>query len=269
MRLHILVVLYKTSPGESRTLGSLARASQEDDLLSGQLTVWDNSPAPYGPSALDSLDFGQLEVVYRSCPANAPLSLVYNTTLSGLDLDGAVILDQDSDLPADYFAHCRRSLAAQPGVPLHIPIVKSNGLVVSPGRLMFFKGRHVKNPQSGLRKARGMLAITSGMVISRSYLQVPRFDERLNLYGIDTKFMINLADANEGVVVMPVVLDHDTALWSEISADAMLFRARSLVSSWHVVFESRPIASFMASIYARFFMGKLAMKYRDKRFLKN
>ena len=269
MRLHILVVLYKTSPGESRTLSSLARAGQEDDRLSGRLTVWDNSPVPYGPAALDSLDFGQLEVVYRSCPENAPLSLVYNTVLTGMDLDCAVILDQDSDLPVDYFSHCRLSLSAQPGVALHLPIVKSHGLVVSPGRLMFFKGKHVKNPQSGLRKARGMLAITSGMVLSRRYLQVPRFDERLNLYGIDTKFMINLADADEGVVVMPVVLDHDTALWSDISADAMLFRAKSLVASWRVVFESRPIASCLASIYARFFMAKLAVKYRDVRFLKS
>ncbi len=267
MNFHILVVLYRLSPHESRTLQTLARAARLSSHAVGALTIWDNSPIPCGSEEIDALDFGALDVTYVACPANKALSKVYNTVLENVRYDFAIILDQDTDIPVEYFDCCVDQIRQFEGEDLFLPIVKSGGLIVSPGKLMCFKGRHVPDPVLGKRSAERVLAITSGMMISKRYLSRPRFDERLSLYGIDTKFMLDYAEVERSIVVMPFVLQHDTALWSDIDADSMLFRASSLTASWRIVFEGRPFASFMAVLYARWMMIRLAMRYRDSRFL--
>jgi len=267
MTFHILVVLYRLSPHESRTLQTLARAARLSSHAVGALTIWDNSPIPCGSEETDALDFGALDVTYVACPENKALSKVYNTVLENVRYDFAIILDQDTDIPVEYFDCCVDQIRQFEGQNLFLPIVKSDGLIVSPGKLMCFKGRHVPDPVLGKRSAERVLAITSGMMISKRYLSRPRFDERLSLYGIDTKFMLDYAEVERSIVVMPFVLQHDTALWSDIDADSMLFRASSLTASWRIVFEGRSFASFMAVLYARWMMIRLAVRYRDSRFL--
>lgn len=265
--LRIVVVLYGTSPDQSLTLDTLQLANRSNENFVGEIVVWDNSPQSFGAASLNGLNFPGFSVKYMACPENLALSKVYNSVAEGIATGHFLILDQDSQLPADYFPVLRSQLEAHPAQDLFLPVVLSSGRCVSPGELWYFKGRHLTSPRQGQQRSRRMLAITSGMVIRSAYLQEPRFDERLSLYGIDTRFMLDYADSGRSVVVMPIVLGHDTALWSDISADRMLGRVQALVRSWPIVFERRPFARVLARCHARLMLLKLAIKYRDPRFL--
>lgn len=263
----ILVVLYRMDPASSPTLQSLSEALRRPGGFGGRVVVWDNSPVSFGADSIAGLDLSGFDRSYVPCPENAGLATVYNSVSATMKGDLLLILDQDSKLPAGFLETLSLEVSANPASNLFLPVVESNGRCVSPGRLQAFKGKHVSAPAMGRQSPRNVLAISSGMVIRSGYLQQPRFDERLTLYGIDTRFMIDFAESERQVVVMPVVIGHDTALWSDMAADGMLWRIRSLVHSWPIVFEQRPIARTLSWLYARYVLVKLAVKYRDPRFL--
>ncbi|WP_329832513.1 glycosyltransferase [Stenotrophomonas geniculata] len=263
----ILVVLYRMAPEDSPTLQSLGEVLRRPGGFSGRVVVWDNSPDSFGADSISGLDLSGFDRSYIACPENFGLAKVYNTVSGQVPGDLLLILDQDSMLPDGFLEILDREVSSNPACSLFLPVVESNGRCVSPGRLRVFKGKHVSVPQQGVRSPKDVLAISSGMVIRYGYLQQPRFDERLTLYGIDTRFMIDFADNEWQLVVMPSVIRHDTALWSDMDADGMLWRIRSLIRSWPVVFERRPLARMLSWMYARYVLAKLAIKYRDIRFL--
>ncbi|KAA8999577.1 hypothetical protein FJU31_08660 [Stenotrophomonas cyclobalanopsidis] len=263
----IVVVLYGTAPADSLTLKTLLVASASDHGFVGEIVVWDNSPKSFGENSLEGMKFSGFKVSYIESPDNPSLAWVYNEVSEGIEAGSYIILDQDSELPADYFLELQNHLEANSSVDLFLPLVYSGDRCVSPGKLFYFKGRHVSSPELGVRASRNVLAITSGMVIRARYLRSRRFDERLSLYGIDTKFMLDYAESGKLLVVMPIKLEHNTALWSDISADQMLRRVQALVGSWPVVFEKRSLARLLARCYGRLMLLRLAIRYRDSRFL--
>lgn len=247
-----------------RSLGEVLR---RPGGFSGRVVVWDNSPDSFGADSIAGLDLSGFDRSYIACPENFGLAKVYNTVSAQVPGDLLLILDQDSILPDGFLETLDREVSSNPASNLFLPVVESNGRCVSPGRLRVFKGKHVSAPQQGVRSPTNVLAISSGMVIRYGYLQQPRFDERLTLYGIDTRFMIDFAENERQLVVMSSVIRHDTALWSDMPADGMHWRIRSLVRSWPVVFERKPLARMLSWLYARYVLAKLAIKYRDLRFL--
>jgi len=255
------------APEESPTLRSLGEVLRRPGGFSGRVVVWDNSPDSFGADSIAGLDLSGFDRSYIACPENFGLAKVYNTVSAQVSGDLLLILDQDSILPDGFLETLDREVSNNPASNLFLPVVESNGRCVSPGRLWVFKGKHVSAPQQGVRSPANVLAISSGMVIRYGYLQQPRFDERLTLYGIDTRFMIDFAENERQLVVMSSVIRHDTALWSDMAADGMLWRIRSLVRSWPVVFERKPLARMLSWLYARYVLAKLAIKYRDLRFL--
>lgn len=267
-KLIVLVVLYKKTIDESQTIKSLVL--QQRDLFELQLVVWDNSPERCPEAQLTSTSSVFDDFQYIWAPENVWLSKLYNQVLSAAIYDYALLLDQDSEIPLYYLDKLSAALLKFPDLSLFLPIVINKGKVVSPGSFVYFKGKHWKKIRTGVMSAKNVLAITSGMVISsKVFLEHQmKFDERLNLYGIDTSFMLEFSKFEKQLYVLPIEFDHDTVLWSNPSADVMLSRFRNLKSTWPKILSDRPAALVLAYFYSKAVSLKLALKYQDLRFLK-
>lgn len=262
----ILIVLYKCPLLESVTFNSII--AQEEHLGSYKLIVWDNSPNEIEEQNLINIKY-RVDFDYISRPENVSLSKVYNTILDNYNFDYLLLLDQDTGIPTNYFDKIKEYLLKHRSIDLFLPIVKNGDLIVSPGNFHYFKGKHWKKARTGMLKAKNVIAVTSGMLISNKYLKGNhyRFDERLNLYGIDTKFMIDYFKSNAELVVLPIEFKHNSALWSKSTGSAMLPRFLNSRKAWKIILSDTPAAQALTMVHGLYLAVKLSFKYRNYSFL--
>lgn len=266
MRYLFLVVLYKKKISECETIESLAKVNGEFDK---KIIIWDNGGIYQDESELALLKKLRGDCVYICDGVNTGLATVYNKVCNENSFDYVIILDHDTNLPANYLSVLDDSVKNNSDIKLFLPLIYSEGKLVSPGDLRVFKGRHWRREICGPVSSKSKLAITSGMVIAKKYMAGNKrvFDERLRLYGIDTKFMIDYAESEDEFFVMPVKINHHTMLWSNPTADVMLVRFRNLRRSWFIVFSDSGLKLFMVIPYSIFVSVKMAIKYKDVRFM--
>ena len=267
MELVILVVIYKTSLKESETIISLIKANL--DTFKTKVVIWDNSPNSAPSDVIAEISDQLPDLTYISSTENTWLSKVYNRFVSEFRADFFLILDQDTTIPQTYFEELKLKIINSPEVLLFLPIVRNSGMVVSPGSFRTFKGKHWKSIRLGQIESKNTLAITSGMAISREYFTKYnyKFDERLSLYGIDTKFMLDFAKNELSLIILESELDHQTVLWSQPPAEVMLVRYKNLRNAWRIILSDRPINYILYRMFSIYSQIKLAFKYRDRRFL--
>ena len=268
LKILVLVVLYKREIYDSETIRSVL----EQDLTNAdyKLVLWDNSPTVKASPDLSLLKQRFLEVEYVSSPENEWLSKAYNRVLTDTCYDYALLFDQDSTLPAGFTGVCVKSINDNPEIGLYLPIVKNGERIVSPGNFWIFKGKHWKTASYGILKSKNLLAITSGLLISAKYLKKyqHRFDERLDLYAIDSKFMLDYAKNEHLLCVIPTIIAHNSVLWSNPSADVMLKRFRNFRKAWSIMLSDSLGPFLLTNLHTTYLSVKLAIKYRDLRFLK-
>jgi GT2 family glycosyltransferase len=265
IKILVLVVLYKTIPSHSETLNSLI-----SQYLGGsiQLVIWDNSPERMPQDEEDILR-NKIAFEYIHQSSNTPLSKLYNEVATNFNFQYILLLDQDSHIPNNYMATLKTSIHSHPNIELFLPIVKNKEVIVSPGHFQMFKGKHWSSVKYGVLKSQNTLAITSGMCISKRYFNDYnyRFDERLNLYGIDTKFMLDFSKNVDELYVLNLPFKHNSALWSNSSADELIPRFRNLRNAWKIILDDRPLPHFLSKLHNVYVSIKLAIKFKDIRFL--
>lgn len=265
LKIGVLIVLFRTPPNECETLTSLRESEQPSAHL--DVAVWDNSPDGSERASRVSLS-SRHAITYVPCPENRSLSEVYNQAPTVLkDSDYIAIFDQDTSIPREFFLKLEESIANNPEIDLFLPIVNNGAKIVSPGRLFLFKGRHLNRITTGIVRSNNLLAITSGMTISKRFFLESPFDERLRFYGIDTKFMIDYAKKRDHAFVMECEVQHDTALWSSSEPSVLIPRFNNLISSWPVVFEDRHSARVLSRLYSTYLRLKMACRHKDLRFI--
>lgn len=206
----ILIVLYKQSLDESLTVQSLLKI--KNIANNSKLVIWDNSPEPQTEDAIIKINkILNYEVLYINTPENVPLSKVYNTVINKNPYyDFLLLFDQDSFFTEEYFQKLNKYSEENKDINLFLPLIKHNSFIISPGAFKYFKGKFWKKEKLGRLEAENILAIASGMAIRMSYLsKFGNFDERLNLYGIDTNFMIRYWKQNKWLYVFNPVFKHD------------------------------------------------------------
>lgn len=264
----IIVVVYGCSPLETKTLSSLSHISFERMALAPSLVVWDNSASGYGAESLPRFAG---EKCYCHVGGNISLAKVYNTVIANNDKhDWVIILDDDTVMSEKYFASLGRLLSSE--INLGVPVVKYNSQVISPGRLAYIKGASfgVNEIKCGITKSKNFLAIMSGCVVRRNVFDSGiLFDERLDLYGIDTRFLIDYQRKFSELMILDVVLDHDSALRSNSEPfEKRYFRLSNLIQSWPIVFGDSPMRKVLLYIYTALFIFKQAIGGREFRYLK-
>lgn len=225
MRKLLITVLYKTAPEASETLRSLVAGAGElyaDDVL----YLADNSPQPQDTSFADS--HLPCRVAYRHSPENLSLAAIYNRAVSEFPgQDFLFLFDQDSGFGGDYFRETEAAAAVRPDVNLFVPLIRQGTTVVSPGHFHYFKGRYWSEARYGAVPAKNTVAIASGMAIRMKYLKgFGGFEERLQLYGIDSNFMIRYSRDNALFYVLKAPFNHDLSDFNSESRETRLRRFR-------------------------------------------
>jgi hypothetical protein len=264
-----VAVLFKTTPSKSVTLVSLAAAmARRSDC---RLIVWDNSPASASDAELRWLKEGFSDAAYRSTPENWPLSRIYNAIIDEFfrgeqqTAEYLVLLDQDSRIPSELLCKAADMGAQYPGVGLFLPLVWSNGVLVSPADLWWFRGRLWHYAHTGLIRARFRSAINSGMVIRASYLRgrFQGYDSRLRFYGTDSYFVEKYAATEEHIGVLNCSIHHDLASNHAETRAVKLWRHADVMRAIRCMNERPALRRVLSLAYCAAFSVKLALRHRE------
>ena len=265
-----LVVLFATPPSRSATLRSLAQ--QEDTNF--DLLVWDNSELACNQHELDWLRFTLPSSQYLHSPENTPLARVYETVireqvLAGQGHDYLLILDQDSNLSVSFIKCMRRAAAMHPEVGLLLPLVRSADTLVSPATIRWFLGRRWSRPKSGLLPSRSMVAINSGMVLSRRYLAAHfnGYPQELTFYGTDNWMCQAYAEHQPTLVVVDTTIRHGLAEHEEEPIERRIWRHREIVRATRFLNRQGLFRRLACDLYLLAFSARKASRFRDGRFL--
>jgi len=145
-------------------------------------------------------------------------------------------------------------------VNLFLPqVLGQNNAMLSPGKLMFFKASYFKDKISGLIINPKIIAIMSGTCISSEFIKIYsyRFDERLQLYGIDTKFYIEYCQRNIPLYIVDYRMEHDLSFFTETNVSKLLIKFKEHKKSLRIVIGER---SILQSVLLEFYITYLSIK---------
>ncbi|WP_446582021.1 hypothetical protein [Vibrio alfacsensis] len=144
-----------------------------DSIGNDKIVIWNN-----GPELIKFDDYPDFDIV--NTIENVALSKIYNRFISTYNARRYVILDDDSNLTAEYWNEVSTVEENTIGIPL---ITDKFGVIRSPS----INGHPGKNIGNGL-----VIGIGSGLVLGRKVCMELRakysdiFDERFIFYGVDT-----------------------------------------------------------------------------------
>lgn len=243
-KLAILVIMYKIKISDCQTINSLLRCINSDDIT---LYVWDNSPEPF----LSYNKNFHIKYVnyfdnfeYFGNGKNHKLSEVYNRIgdkfLKSNSYDYLIILDHDSTLNENFLMNLKKEIIDYDKPNLITPIAKNieTGLIISPKS---FVSRDKWRPTSlplcknyhtpGPKKTDNFFAIGSGLTISNeTWNDGLRFDENLNIYGVDSEFCIDYSKLYNSYLLSKNTILHDV---SSPEKDNLTERVRRINNKLH------------------------------------
>ncbi len=188
MQILVVVVLYKQSPEQSRTIQSLVPVFERNPSLIGPVHVllWDNSPVP---ASQVSLPF---PFDLRHGGRNVGTSGAYNYALELAESAGCpwlLLLDQDTTVSEEFLSTMMRyseQFRQTPEVAAVVPFIFSHGTLVSPRRLLSFnRVRQIPATFSGLCKDKAY-AVNSATLMRVTALR--------EVGGYSEEFWLDLSD---------------------------------------------------------------------------
>jgi hypothetical protein len=189
--------------------------------------------------------------------SNERLSVVYNTVVKSIDSDYIVILDDDSKLTQGYMVSVCNAIEAR--VTLAIPQILHGESLISPGLVRGVRGKQLtrNSIKAGPDYRAGLVAMMSGSVIKVTSFKRLEFDERLQLYGVDTKYFLDYHKHYSSIYILDCIIEHDSALRDpSVSIDKMISSYRILISSWCVVYEHCMLHRLRLAVRLLLFVAK-------------
>lgn len=261
----ILVVLYKQKVSESKTLVTLLEV--KSTVSDRYLYVWDNSPTPLESSEIIFLEKQFIRVKYLHSKDNKSLSEVYNSVIKGIKFDKIFIFDQDTSISNDYFELMDCAAISNKDIGVFLPFVKNNNRIVSPLTYKVINFDRFKKIKTGRTLAKNKTAFASGLCIKEWVFKKDDiwFDENLNFYGIDYKFILDYGDFNKFMYVIDYNLKHSLSFTEEEAKEVKIKRFDSNIAASFYLANAR--FNFLQKIIVVFrsflISSKMFLKYRD------
>lgn len=272
MTLLALVVLFRVSPETSESLLSLA---QQQGATLQHLVIWDNSPQPCSLIGIKWLDSHFTSYDYHHSPDNQPLSFIYNEVIDSRirqhpgRFSHLLLLDQDSILESTFLSIAAQAIRDFPDIGLFLPLVKASGHIVSPAHMFYFKGIYWKHPRPGTIRFRFKTAINSGMIIASNYFlnKFSRYPNTLSFYGTDSWFCEQYSKDEKFAYVFNSTIGHDLSYFKVESVDVKLWRHQEVIRGLRVMNSSGFLRSHACNIFTFLTCIRMALRFRDRRFL--
>lgn len=207
--LFAVIVLYQITLEESLSFQTLksSLALENSDL---SLLVYDNSPTCANRSSLFEVD--NMQIHYVSDVDNSGLSVAYNMAYKlaiRLKKKYLLLLDQDSIFPPDYFSVLSESVLKYNAEHLFVPHLVENGMLLSPCKFTFYKGRVWKNVHDGVISIADKSIFNSGICISLlAYNSIGGYNEAIPLDFSDHYFISEYKKKYLTFVLLPTIVKH-------------------------------------------------------------
>lgn len=267
----VLVVLYKKSLAESETLNGLVQSSQILRNMNADVYVWDNSPIPFLSKADQNVLNDKFNFTYKNCNENLPLSQVYNKAIDMVMKNDIyhylILLDHDSNISPAYFTELNSITTSNNSIDIILPWAKSNNNYISPAKLFWVRGNYFKVTQYGKYKKK-LLAINSGMVLSKFFLQRTNFkyDQRLLSYGTDN-YLMNVANKKNAVYyLMHYQFNHGYSFYDLENNNQRVEVFKQIKEANKIAFSVDAVQRLLISLYNIIASIKNSIKYKSVKF---
>ncbi len=211
-----VIVLYKNTLSESRTLRSLSECCLQECGLAERLSIliFDNSPTAQQPNPTD-WPFGPIE--YHHDAENGGLAAAYNYALSTArneNIEWLLLLDQDTLLEAGLFSAMFREI----GAPLTsyvcalVPKLVQNGVIISPQIVGTFRNKPISPQFSGLCSRLTTAFNSAACLRVQAVVDVGGFPQEYWLDYLDHVMFYRLQVADGRIFVLDVTMQHHLSL---------------------------------------------------------
>ena len=209
-----VIVLYKTKLEDSITFKSLINLKRNDDQLLN-LFVYNNSPefeqAPI-------MQLAGVAIRYEKDFHNSGLSLAYNKAAEYADSikkSWLLLLDQDSELPEDFFYQINKSVAEFSDQSFFAPVLKHEDTILSPCSFKNMKGSALKSIDLGINSLKDKSIFNSGILVKLSFFNaIGGYNENISLDFSDHAFVHRVKKNTNDFVVMPIFINHEFSTFS-------------------------------------------------------
>ncbi|WP_066055806.1 glycosyltransferase [Robertmurraya korlensis] len=231
MKITLVVVLYKKTLMESKTINTLLNSSFGKAELkdSVQIIIYDNSPEK---QSVDSEVFTGLDVRYIHDNRNMGLATAYNLALESSithKSEWLLLLDHDTDITEDYANEILGLEKLDESVVAVVPKIISNDVMISPVYSETLRPLQTDRPDVGLQEI-PVMAINSGSLIKVDFLKkIGGFNLQFPLDYLDHWLFHKVFDQGGKVWVLHSTLTHDLSVmdYNQIS----LPRHKSIIDS--------------------------------------
>ena len=144
---------------------------------------------------------------YHAMNGNAGLSKAYNAALGAIDSCRAVVLlDDDTELPPEYFKVLETELENNPEIDIFAPIVVGqDGTVWSPNNASFMRNHLLASPDDSPAQDR-FNAIASCLAVRWRVFKDYKFDESLFVDQIDQNFFDDMRARGKKFLKLDVIV---------------------------------------------------------------
>ena len=218
MQIQCVVVLYERSPDESETLQSLQKLASSHGELVQQLSllIYDNSSRA---SEMPSPHLGAVPLSYVHNPSNPGVAAAYQYArdqANSANLEWLLLLDQDTNLTAEFLSELIATLAHQPAAEIGaiVPRLIREGNVLSPQRIGNYHNLPIASDLQG-RSPDPITALNAGACIRVSAFPRPdALTSRFPLDYHDHAMFFTLQKEGYGIHVLRSSLRHQLSLKS-------------------------------------------------------
>ena len=201
-----VIVVYQKEPRNCVALQSLI-ASLAPGALQCHISIYDNSPS--------SRTFVSQphHLMVHHYPQNNGLSKCYNDAFleaTSLKKHWLFFLDQDTELPPEFFNAYYLATRLFPNEVLFAPVVKDSRGILSPVRFVRGRGKRTMMEEYGLTPFDKLRPINTGMMTRlEAFKQANGFEESIKLDFSDFAFTEKMKKIHENFVVVDLVLRQD------------------------------------------------------------
>jgi GT2 family glycosyltransferase len=252
------------------TTDTLLSFSSELRLLDTQLDIliYDNSPVPMLASS-SCLPAGY-SFTYLHDPSNPGVSKAYNKGAEIARSRGKkwlLLLDQDTTFTSDALAKYFRGFQTAPHAQMFAPILKSNGMIVSP---CFFRsgfGFPLSTLAPGSLRLRNRSVLNSGMMVGlMAFETIKGFNEQIALDFADHDFCRRFSKYFQSAYILDITCEHSFSNATKLDLNRALDRFSFFCrGARHCVITLTDYLSYTLVVFVRCLM--LSLKYRTTRFI--
>jgi GT2 family glycosyltransferase len=237
-----VVVLYKCSLGESRTLQSLAEFCrlQRGPAQQIALLIYDNSQGAH-PKSLASWNYGSVE--YYQASRNDGLAIAYNHALSvarRANSEWLLLLDQDTEISPAFFASLFAIITSRlsPAICTIVPKLTQEGRVLSPQIVRKFRNDDCPPDFSGVCPKQVTAFNSAACMRVQSLIAIQGFANAYWLDYLDHITFHRLQATGGRVFILDITIKHRLSLHNLDSEMGLGRYANLLAAEWKFVRET-------------------------------